>query len=347
MVFLRPGEFRMAGWEEFDLDNATWTVPAARMKREKDGKLNGKPHIVPLAKQAVETLRELHQLTGSSPYVFRGERSHERPMSDAAVNAALRAMGFGADEVTGHGFRATARTILVERLNIDAQIVEAQLAHAVKGGLGRAYDRTEFLEARREMMQTWADYLDELRNDLESSMAVAPLPPQTREWELIPKKLTSAKPTDPDIQYPGVLGEPIELPMPKGWLLNSAEWRSLRKTRYLEAWAARMPLLFQHFKLEEGDWRGLALALSARHVPGLSVRDQIKKGRPQKWTLKWRLELIEDLDAKRKEKKLSISGAARLIAKQEKWAKFLEGRDDPGEVLRTKYFEFTNEAEKK
>lgn len=168
MVLLRPGELRQARWNEFDLDNATWTVPAARMKREKQAKLNGKPHIVPLSTQAVETLRQLHDLTGHSPlgaegYVFRGERHHERPMSDAAINAALRAMGFEADEVTGHGFRATARTLAVERLGVDADVVEAQLAHSVKDSLGRAYNRTEFLEQRRTLMQRWADYLDQLR----------------------------------------------------------------------------------------------------------------------------------------------------------------------------------------
>ena len=130
--------------------------------------LNGKPHVVPLSTQAVGILRELHDLTGHSPlgidgYVFRGERHHERPMSDAAINAALRAMGFEADEVTGHGFRATARTLAAERLGLAADVVEAQLAHSVKDSLGRAYNRTEFLDQRREFMQKWADYLDQLR----------------------------------------------------------------------------------------------------------------------------------------------------------------------------------------
>lgn len=169
MVLLRPGELRQARWNEFDLDNATWTVPAARMKREKQAKLNGKPHIVPLSTQAVLALRQLHDLTGHSAlgadgYVFRGERHHERPMSDAAINAALRAMGFEADEVTAHGFRATARTLAVERLGVEADVVEAQLAHSVKDSLGRAYNRTEFLEQRRSFMQQWADYLDLLRS---------------------------------------------------------------------------------------------------------------------------------------------------------------------------------------
>jgi|SRR6185312_7931476 len=163
LVLLRPGELRQAQWSEFDLDAGVWTVPAARMKREKAGKLNGKPHIVPLAAQAVAALRELYPLTGPHGYVFRGERHHDRPMSDAAVNAALRAMGFGADEVTGHGFRATARTMLAERLGVVEPVIEAQLAHSVKDSLGRAYNRTEYHDERRAMMQTWADYLDRLR----------------------------------------------------------------------------------------------------------------------------------------------------------------------------------------
>lgn len=161
-VLLRPGELRNATWAEFDLDRAVWTVPAERMKREKAGKLFGKPHVVPLAKQVVAALRELHGLTGASPYAFRGERHHDRPMSDAAINAALRAMGFSADEVTGHGFRATARTMLAERLCVSETVIEAQLAHSVKDSLGRAYNRTEFHTERTKMMQKWSDYLDDL-----------------------------------------------------------------------------------------------------------------------------------------------------------------------------------------
>jgi integrase len=163
MLFLRPGELRHAQWAEFDLDAALWIVPAERMKREKDGKLNGKPHIVPLPLQAVATLRELHTVTGTGVYVFRGERHHHRPMSENTVNAALRAMGFGADEVVGHGFRATARTMMVEQMTgIDPQIVEAQLAHSKSGPLGSAYDRAEYMGQRYKMMQNWADYLDKL-----------------------------------------------------------------------------------------------------------------------------------------------------------------------------------------
>ncbi|GKT26615.1 hypothetical protein AVHM3334_21510 [Acidovorax sp. SUPP3334] len=134
------------------------------MKREKVGKLYGKPHLVPLARQAVAIFEELQPVTGRGVMVFRGERTHARPMSDAAINAALRAMGFSAEEVTGHGFRATARTMLVERLGMSESAVEAQLAHSVKDSLGRAYNRTEFMAERLAMMQRWADYLDELRS---------------------------------------------------------------------------------------------------------------------------------------------------------------------------------------
>lgn len=164
MLLLRPGELRHAQWSEIDLVAATWTVPAHRMKREKAGKQSGPPHIVPLARQAVEVLEGLQPLTGSAPWVFQGERHRDRPMSENTVNAALRAMGFPADEVTGHGFRATARTMLAERLGVDEAVIEAQLAHSVRDSLGRAYNRTEFIEQRRNMMQTWGDYLDRLRD---------------------------------------------------------------------------------------------------------------------------------------------------------------------------------------
>ena len=163
MLLLRPGELRFAEWSEIDLDAAMWTVPALRMKRELRAKLHGAPHLVPLPKQAVAALRELRTLTGSGLRVFRGERHHDRAMSENTINAALRAMGFPADEVTGHGFRATARTMLHERLGFDPNIIEAQLAHSVRDNLGRAYNRTEFVEQRRAMLQAWADYLDQLR----------------------------------------------------------------------------------------------------------------------------------------------------------------------------------------
>ena len=136
------------------------------MKRQLHGKLHGDPHMVPLPRQAVQLLRELHPLTGPDGYVFRGERDHERAMSENTVNAALRRMGYDTQkDVTGHGFRATARTILDERLGFDRAAIEAQLAHSVKDSLGRAYNRTEFLEQRRTMLQAWADYLDRLKEN--------------------------------------------------------------------------------------------------------------------------------------------------------------------------------------
>ena len=169
MLLLRPGELRFAQWHEIDLDAALWTVPAARMKRELRGKKLGAPHLVPLPRQAVAVLRDLHPLTGHAPMVFRGERHHHRAMSENTVNAALRAMGFSADEVTGHGFRATARTMLHERLGFSPDVIDAQLAHSVRDSLGRAYNRTEFVQQRRDMLQVWAYFLEQLRVGLEGA----------------------------------------------------------------------------------------------------------------------------------------------------------------------------------
>lgn len=157
LVFLRPKELRTAEWVEFDLDAATWQIPGEKMKMKVD-------HIVPLASQAVAILREIHKVTGSGQYVFPSIRSRHRPMSENTVNAALRALGYGSDVMTGHGFRATARTIMDEVLGERVDLIEHQLAHQVKDVNGRAYNRTAHLPARREMMQRWANYLDGLRN---------------------------------------------------------------------------------------------------------------------------------------------------------------------------------------
>ena len=162
MLFQRPGELRAAEWAEFDLDAAIWTIPAARMKRSVDGKRNGDPHQVPLPTQAVEILRKLHPLTGHGTLLFHGERSHDRPISDNTLRAALLTLGYGPDAQSVHGFRATARTLLAEELNIDPLVIEAQLAHAVKDANGRAYNRTQYLKHRTAMMQQWANYLDKL-----------------------------------------------------------------------------------------------------------------------------------------------------------------------------------------
>ena len=165
LLFLRPGaELRAAEWSEFDLDAALWTVPATRMKRRKHAKENGPPHLVPLPRQAVEILRELHRLTGHQTFVFQGVRDRSKTISENTLNAALSALGFGPAEMRMHGFRAAARTMLAERLNYEDKVIEAQLAHAVPDALGRAYNRTQFLEQRRAMLQAWADYLDRLRH---------------------------------------------------------------------------------------------------------------------------------------------------------------------------------------
>lgn len=156
LTFVRPGELRKAEWSEMDLDAAEWNIPAERMKLRL-------PHLVPLSTQAVTLLRELHAYTGNSRYVFPGARSNGRPMSDNAILAALRRMGFAKDEMSGHGFRAMARTILDEVLGVRPDFIEHQLAHAVRDPNGRAYNRTAHLAERRKMMQQWADYLDKLK----------------------------------------------------------------------------------------------------------------------------------------------------------------------------------------
>ena len=164
LLFQRPGNIRAMEWAWIDFDNAMLTIPAQAMKRTIHGKANGRPHFVPLAPQAVAILQELRPLTGHGQYVFPGLRTHDRPMSDNTVNAALRRMGFTGEEMSAHGFRAMARTIMIERLpGISADVLEAQLAHGKSGPLGAAYDRAEFMEQRRAMMQAWADYLDQLR----------------------------------------------------------------------------------------------------------------------------------------------------------------------------------------
>jgi integrase len=156
LVFVRPGELRQAEWAEFDLDAAQWNIPAAKMKMRE-------PHLVPLAPQAVAILRELHALTGRGRYVFPSARSPQRPMSNNAVLSALRRMGYATDEMSGHGFRAMARTVLDEVLHFRPDYIEHQLAHAVKDPNGRAYNRTAHLPERRKMMAAWADYLDTLK----------------------------------------------------------------------------------------------------------------------------------------------------------------------------------------
>ena len=157
LVFVRPGELRHAEWQEIDLDAAEWNIPADKMKMRQ-------PHLVPLSSQAVAILRELYPLTGSSPYVFPGARDRKKALSNMALNAAFKRMGYDGQTFTAHGFRAMARTILDEGMGFRPDYIEHQLAHAVKDANGRAYNRTSFLPQRRKMMQAWADYLDSLRD---------------------------------------------------------------------------------------------------------------------------------------------------------------------------------------
>jgi len=156
MLFVRPGELRQMEWAEIDFEAEQWNIPAEKMKMKT-------AHIVPLSRQAVAILKELHPLTGYGRYVFPCHRSPLRPMTNNAINAALRRMGYTSDDQTGHGFRAMARTILDEVLQIRPDFIEHQLAHAVRDPLGRAYNRTAHLAERKKMMQTWADYLDGLK----------------------------------------------------------------------------------------------------------------------------------------------------------------------------------------
>jgi integrase len=162
MLFQRPGELRGATWAEIDMDGALWTIPAARMKRGKEGKENGQPHLVPLPTQAVRILEVLKPYTESTGLVFPGERQRSKPISENSVRTALIAMGYTSDIQTWHGFRATARTMLAEVLEFEPLVIEAQLAHSVRDANGRAYNRTTYLKQRQEMMQSWADYLDKL-----------------------------------------------------------------------------------------------------------------------------------------------------------------------------------------
>ncbi len=163
LVFVRPGELRKAEWADIDLDAAEWRYTVTKTNT---------PHIVPLSRQAVTILHELQPLTGRGQFIFPGARSNGRPMSDNAILAAMRRMGIGKEEMSGHGFRAVARTILDEVLGVRPDYIEHQLAHAVRDPNGRAYNRTAHLPERRKMMQQWADYLDKLKAGAE----VIPLP---------------------------------------------------------------------------------------------------------------------------------------------------------------------------
>ena len=166
LLLLRPGELRQTEWSWIDFDSATLTIPGELMKRKKADKASGAPHVVPLARQALSIMRdELLPLTGGegARYVFPTLYNADRPMSENTVNVALRRMGYDRETMTAHGFRAMARTMIAERLGVSPEVIEAQLAHAVPDALGRAYNRTQYIEQRRDMMTKWADYLDRLR----------------------------------------------------------------------------------------------------------------------------------------------------------------------------------------
>lgn len=162
ILFQRPGNLRTMRWGEVDMEAGLWTIPSADLKRTKKAKINGKPHIVPLPRQALAILRELHHLTGSGEWVFPGLRDSKKCMSEAGVTAALHAMGYK-DRHTWHGYRATGRTLIREVLGYDPDVIEAQLAHTGGIGHGGAYDRATHLGTRTTMLQEWADYLDRLR----------------------------------------------------------------------------------------------------------------------------------------------------------------------------------------
>jgi len=156
MVFVRPSELRQALWEHIDLEAKEWRYHVNKTETE---------HIVPLSRQAVTILKELHALTGHSPYVFPSIRTNSRPMSENTINPALRRLGYTSDQMCGQGFRAMGRTILEEVLGYPYEVIEQQLAHKVRDPNGRAYNRTKHLEQRHKMMQHWSDYLDGLQVD--------------------------------------------------------------------------------------------------------------------------------------------------------------------------------------
>jgi integrase len=154
LTFVRPIELAAAEWGEFDLQAKRWVIPAKRMKMRFD-------HVVPLSKQALKILQEMKEISGKHQYVFIQQRTPKKHMSRDTLSNAIRSLGFQGRH-TAHGFRAMARTTIREKLNWDSEVIERQLAHAPNTSLGRAYDRTQFIDQRTRMMQEWADYIDKL-----------------------------------------------------------------------------------------------------------------------------------------------------------------------------------------
>ena len=163
LAFQRPNEIRDMAWTELDLDAGQWVIPSERMKGKLKAKAHGDDHLVPLSRQAITILRDIHPLTGHGPLVFPSERGQGRSISENTARQALRTMGYSNTDHTPHGFRATARTLIREQLHVDREVIERQLAHGSAENLGNAYDRAQFLDKRKAMMQAWADYLDKLR----------------------------------------------------------------------------------------------------------------------------------------------------------------------------------------
>lgn len=159
-VFVRPGELRHAEWSEVDLDGALWIIPAGKMKMRK-------AHHVPLSRQAVELFREAHSATGPKGYVFPSVRTRARPMSENTINAGLRRLGYATDEMTAHGFRAMASTLLNESGKWNPDAIERALAHGDTDKVRAAYHRGAHWQERVEMAQWWSDYLDTLRKGAE------------------------------------------------------------------------------------------------------------------------------------------------------------------------------------
>jgi integrase len=211
LLFVRPGELRHAEWAEIDLGAGEWNIPAGKMKTRQ-------AHLVPLSEQAMAILHDLQPLTGRGQFVFPGGRSPRRPMSNNAINAALRRMGYSKDTMTAHGFRATARTILDEVLGCRVDFIEHQLAHAVKDPNGRAYNRTAHLSERRKMMQAWADYLDQLK---QGRAGPAPIAKQEQKSTaaLSHAQSVAVPPTvDSSGELSGILGGEKWPPRDKPWL---------------------------------------------------------------------------------------------------------------------------------